>query len=131
VSPRVRVGAGDDDLVALGGPDLVVAARAAVGLLRLIRLHMTNVDVVVVVGPAVRAHEQVTVSPRRERSVRLAPAQLAGCVDLARDRAAITRVRSGSRTRRNQAPCHSHAASQAGQVKMTDPPENISASIVV
>jgi hypothetical protein len=54
----------NDDLVALAGPDLVVATGAAVGLLRFIRLHVADVDVVVGFRPAVRAHATVTVSPR-------------------------------------------------------------------
>src|SRR5690348_2257234 len=37
----------DDDLVSLAGPYLVVAPRAAVGLLRLVRLHVTDFNLVV------------------------------------------------------------------------------------
>jgi len=54
----------NDDLVALAGPDLVVAPGAAVGLLRFVRLDVADVDFVVGFRPAVRAHATVTVSPR-------------------------------------------------------------------
>jgi hypothetical protein len=37
--------------------------------------------------------------------------------------------RSGSRSRRIHAPCHSHAASHSGHVNTTDPPEQASASM--
>ena len=47
----------DDDLVALAGPDLVVASGAAVGLLGLVRLDVADLDAGVViavgVGPVV------------------------------------------------------------------------------
>ena len=39
--------------------------------------------------------------------------------------------RSGSRTRRSHAPCHSQAASHAGQDNTIDPPDQASASMVV
>ena len=44
VPARLRVVVRDDDLVALAGPDLVVAARAAVRLHRLVRLHVADLD---------------------------------------------------------------------------------------
>src|SRR5205807_2900887 len=46
-------------------------------------------------------------------------------------RAARIFSRSGSRSRRIHAPCHSQAAPQAGQVNTTDPPEQTSAVIAV
>ena len=55
--------AGDDDLVAFAGADLVIAARAAVRLLGFVRLDVADVDAVVGFGPAVRAHARVTVPP--------------------------------------------------------------------
>ncbi len=57
------------DLVSFAGADLVVTTGAPVGLLRLVGLHVTNVDAVVGFGPAVRAHAPVTVPPRGDVSV--------------------------------------------------------------
>jgi hypothetical protein len=54
---------GDDHLVAFAGPDLVVAAGAAVGLVGFVGLDVPYVDAVVGFRPAVRAHARVTVSP--------------------------------------------------------------------
>jgi hypothetical protein len=55
--------AGNDDFVADTGPDLVVAAGAAVGLVCFVGLHVPYIDTVVGFRPAVRAHAPVTVSP--------------------------------------------------------------------
>ena len=51
------------DLVAFAHPDLVVAARAAVGLLRFVRLHVTHLDPAIGFGPAVPTHTGFTVLP--------------------------------------------------------------------
>ena len=59
VAPVVRVRAGDDDLVALAGTDLVVTARTPVRLDGFVRLHMAHVDragILDVVGPVVVGH---------------------------------------------------------------------------
>ena len=53
----------NDDLVADTGPDLVVAAGAAVGLVCFVGLHVAYVDTIVGLRPSVRAHATVTVSP--------------------------------------------------------------------
>ena len=63
MAPFVGVFAGNHDLVALAGPDLVVAAGAAVALLGLVRLHVPHVDTAIGFRPAVRAHGPVTVPP--------------------------------------------------------------------
>ena len=55
--------------MALAGPDLVVAAGAAVGLVGFVGLDVPYVDAVVGFRPAVRAHARVTVSPPAEGSV--------------------------------------------------------------
>ena len=68
VAAILRVVAGNDDLVALSGPDLVVAARAAIGLVGFVGLDVADVDVVVGFRPAVRAHARVTVSPPAQGS---------------------------------------------------------------
>lgn len=52
-------------------------------------------------------------------------------LDLVFVRAARIFSRSGSRSRRSHAPCHSQAAPHAGHVKTTDPPEQTSAAIAV
>lgn len=54
-----RIAPRHDDLVTFTGTDVVVAARAPVRLLGLVRLHVADVDVVgvvSVVGPAVVGH---------------------------------------------------------------------------
>ena len=61
--------AGHDDLVPFTGPDLVVAAGTAVGLVGLVRLHVPDVDAVVGFRPAVRAHAAGTVSPTEAPAV--------------------------------------------------------------
>ena len=48
------------------GPDLVVAAGAAVDLVGFVGMHVPYVDAVVGFGPVVRAHATVTVSPTAE-----------------------------------------------------------------
>lgn len=57
MAPRLGVGDGDDDFVPLARADLVVTARAAVGLPGLVRLHVADLDRVgrvgVLVGPPV------------------------------------------------------------------------------
>lgn len=50
------------DLVTFADTDLVIAPRAPVGLLGLVRLDVTHVDSVVGFGPTMRAHNEVTVS---------------------------------------------------------------------
>jgi hypothetical protein len=54
---------GNDDLVAFAGPDLVVAAGAAVGLVCFVGLDVPYVDAVVGFRPSVRTHVRVTVLP--------------------------------------------------------------------
>jgi hypothetical protein len=60
--------AGDDDLVTLAGPDLVVAAGAAVGLVGFVGLDVSHVDAVVGFRPSVRTHARVTVLPPAQGS---------------------------------------------------------------
>jgi hypothetical protein len=55
--------AGNDDLVADPGPDLVVASGTPIGLVGFVGLHVPDLDTVVGFRPAVRAHATVTVSP--------------------------------------------------------------------
>jgi hypothetical protein len=50
--------------VALARSDLVVTTRTAVHLLRLVRLHVTDLDSAMGFRPTVRAHTTVTVLPR-------------------------------------------------------------------
>jgi hypothetical protein len=61
------------DLVPLADPDLVIATGAAVRLHGFVRLHMPNVDTVILaaveIGPVVRTHATVTVSPRPDQAV--------------------------------------------------------------
>ena len=63
MAPLVGVVARNHDLVTFAGPDLVVAAGAAVALLGFVRLHVAHVDTAVGFRPAVRAHAPVTVPP--------------------------------------------------------------------
>jgi hypothetical protein len=51
VAPVVRVVDWHDDLVALADLDQMVAAGTAIPLVRLIRLHMANLDGVAVASP--------------------------------------------------------------------------------
>jgi 2-(1,2-epoxy-1,2-dihydrophenyl)acetyl-CoA isomerase len=60
VPPVVRRRSRDDDLVTFTDPDLVVAPRAPVGLLGFVRLHVPDVDAVVVLGPTM--HDDATVT---------------------------------------------------------------------
>ena len=115
------------DLVALSDADLVVAAGTPVRLFRLIGLDVAHVDRVVGLGPAVRVHGAVTVPPWG----RVAALQVAGSLEREPLRASSTFARSGSRTRRSQAPCHSQAAVQTGHDSTTEPPDQASASIGV
>ena len=60
VAPRAGISTRHDDLVALTGADVVVAARASIGLHGLVRLDVANVDGIgVVVGPVVIRHRSV------------------------------------------------------------------------
>ena len=59
---------GDDDFVALAGPDLVVASGAAVGLVCFVGLDVPHVDAVVGFRPSVPTHARVTVSPPAQGS---------------------------------------------------------------
>jgi hypothetical protein len=51
------------DFVALADADLVIAPRASVRLLGLVRLNVANVDGIVGFRPAMRAHNAATVPP--------------------------------------------------------------------
>src|SRR5262245_29491245 len=64
VPPVFGAIAWDDDFVTLADADLVIAPRTSVGLFRLIWLDMTHVDAFVGLGPAMRAHNAVTVPPQ-------------------------------------------------------------------
>ncbi|MDQ1459919.1 MAG: hypothetical protein QOI08_1403 [Actinomycetota bacterium] len=63
----------DHDLVPLADPDLVIATGAAVRLHGFVRLLVPIVDTVVLaaveIGPVVRTHAPVTVSPRPDPAV--------------------------------------------------------------
>jgi hypothetical protein len=122
------------DLVALADADLVIATRAAVRLFRLIRLDVTDLDTVSGFGPAMHAHNAITVSPRHHASMHRAAerrrgGQAAGSGEREPPRASSTFARSGSRIRRSQAPCHSQAAPHPGHDSTTEPPDQASASI--
>jgi hypothetical protein len=127
----------DHHLVAFADAYLVVAAGTAVRLVGLIRLDMTDVDVVVGFGPAMRVHNGVTVPKHclhrctARRRCAACVAQDAGSGDRDAARASSTFARSGSRIRLSQAPCHSHAAPQPGHETTTEPPDHASASIGV
>jgi hypothetical protein len=61
MAPVLRCVERDHDFVSLTRPDLVVAARTAVRLVGLVRLHVANVDPRVLgarfVGPFMTAHQ--------------------------------------------------------------------------
>ena len=58
MASRLGISTRHDDLVALTGADVVVAARAPIGLHGLVRLDVADVDRIggVVVGPVVLRH---------------------------------------------------------------------------
>jgi enoyl-CoA hydratase/carnithine racemase len=83
----------NDDLVADTGPDLVVAAGAAVGLVCFVGLHVAYVDTVVGFRPSVRAHATVTVSPPAAASAHMTRRWDEGDLDglrVERDRGVVT-----------------------------------------
>jgi hypothetical protein len=136
VATVFRAVARHHDLVPLADADLVIATRAAVRLFRLVRLDVTDVDSVLGFGPAMHAHNAVTVPPGRcgemhGAATRGVDVQAAGSGEREPPRASSTFARSGSRTRRSQAPCHSQAAPHAGHDSTTEPPDHASASIGV
>lgn len=56
MAAQVGSGDGDHHLVTFSGADLVVATRAAVGLHRLVRLHVADLHLAFVAGPVVVGH---------------------------------------------------------------------------
>lgn len=126
----------NDDLVSLTDADLVITTRASVRLLRLIWLDVPHVDAVVGFRPPMRTHNarHGTAALFRigaRRTVAPCRTQAAGSGERAPARASSTLARSGSRTLRSQAPCHSHAALHTGHDRTTEPPDQASASMGV